>query len=107
MSQNKIISILTTSEDYKSIIKLNSTIYSKLANKYGNIYIINLNNLLFLNKKEKKNRSSTLKSNIKIFKPKNIGLLFYSPNNQWLRTMINVAGTVNFDWVINNFFQEN
>lgn len=39
------------------------------------------------------------------FKPKNTGLLFYSPNNQWLRTMINVAGTTNFDWVIKNFYQ--
>ena len=40
------------------------------------------------------------------FKPKNSGLLFYSPNNQWLRTMINVAGTTNFDWVLNNFYQD-
>ncbi len=40
------------------------------------------------------------------FYPKNSGLLFYSPNNQWLRTMINVAGTTNFDWVIKNFFQD-
>ena len=40
------------------------------------------------------------------FKPKNSGLLFYSPNNQWLRTMINVAGTTNFDWVIKNFFHD-
>ena len=41
-----------------------------------------------------------------LFKPKNVGLLFYSPNNQWLRTMINVAGTTNFDWVIENFFKD-
>jgi sugar (pentulose or hexulose) kinase len=40
------------------------------------------------------------------FKPKNSGLLFYSPNNQWLRTMINVAGTINFDWVVNNFYND-
>ena len=40
------------------------------------------------------------------FKPKNSGLLFYSPNNQWLRTMINVAGTTNFDWVVKNFYKE-
>ena len=53
MSQNKIIGILTTSEDYKSVIKLNSTIYKKLANKFGKIYIINLSNLLFINQKEK------------------------------------------------------
>tara|TARA_B100000029_G_scaffold516756_1_gene633740 strand:- start:7218 stop:8723 length:1506 start_codon:yes stop_codon:yes gene_type:complete len=41
-----------------------------------------------------------------LFKPLNAGLLFYSPNNQWLRTMINVAGTTNFDWVIENFFKD-
>ena len=39
-----------------------------------------------------------------LFKPKNSGLLFFSPNNQWLRTMINVAGTTNFDWVVKNFY---
>ena len=32
--------------------------------------------------------------------------LFYSPNNQWLRTMINVAGTTNLDWIVKNFFKE-
>jgi len=47
-----------------------------------------------------------LVSNKPLFKPKNTGLLFYSPNNQWLRTMINVAGTTNFDWVIENFFKD-
>ena len=41
-----------------------------------------------------------------IFIPKNSGLLFYSPNNQWLRTMINVAGTTNLDWIVKNFFKE-
>jgi len=41
-----------------------------------------------------------------IFFPKNSGLLFYSPNNQWLRTMINVAGTTNLDWIVKNFFKE-
>ena len=71
MSQNKIIGILTTSEDYKSVIKLNSTIYNKLAKKYGKLYIINLNNLLLFNQNKKKNRSSNLNSDIKIFKPKN------------------------------------
>lgn len=39
-----------------------------------------------------------------IFYPKNIGLLFYSPNDTWLKTMINVAGTINLDWGIKNFF---
>ena len=38
------------------------------------------------------------------FYPKNIGLLFYSPNSTWLKTMINVAGTINLDWGIKNFF---
>ena len=39
-----------------------------------------------------------------LFKPKDIGLLFYAPNNTWLKTMINVAGTMNLEWVIKNFF---
>ena len=41
-----------------------------------------------------------------MFKPKDAGLLFYTPNKQWLRTMINVAGTTNFDWVIENFYKD-
>ena len=41
-----------------------------------------------------------------MFKPKNTGLLFYTPNRQWLRTMINVAGTTNFDWVVENFYKD-
>ena len=41
-----------------------------------------------------------------IFKPKNTGLLFYTPNQQWLRTMINIAGTTNFDWVVENFYKD-
>ena len=39
-----------------------------------------------------------------LFIPKDIGLLFYAPNNTWLKTMINVAGTMNLEWVIKNFF---
>ena len=71
MSQNKIIGILTISEDYKSVIKLNSTIYNKLAKKYGKLYIINLSNLLLFGQKKKENRSLNLNSHIKIFKPLN------------------------------------
>ena len=41
-----------------------------------------------------------------IFYPKNIGLLFYSPNKLWLKTMINVAGTINLDWILKNFFNK-
>ena len=43
-------------------------------------------------------------SNKPNFYPRNIGLLFYSPNSTWLKTMINVAGTINLDWAIKNFF---
>ncbi len=35
----------------------------------------------------------------------NAGLFFASTNNTWLETMINVSGTTNIDWVINNFFK--
>ncbi|MDA9749072.1 FGGY family carbohydrate kinase [Pelagibacteraceae bacterium] len=46
-------------------------------------------------------------SNRPIFYPKNIGLLFYSPNKLWLKTMINIAGTINLDWILKNFFKYN
>ena len=42
-----------------------------------------------------------------IFYPKNIGLLFYSPNELWLKTMINVAGTINLDWILKNLLNYN
>ena len=42
-------------------------------------------------------------SKFPIFYPKNIGLLFYSPNELWLKTMINVAGTINLDWILKIF----
>ena len=35
----------------------------------------------------------------------NSGLFFASLNNTWLETKINVAGTTNIDWVINNFYR--
>ena len=34
------------------------------------------------------------------------GLLFASLNNTWLETKINVAGTTNIDWVLDNFFEK-
>ena len=46
-----------------------------------------------------------VKDNSKISN-KNSGLFFSSINNTWLETMINVAGTTNIDWVINNFFKK-
>ncbi len=39
--------------------------------------------------------------------PKNYsGLFFASVEKLWLETMINVAGTTNIDWVINNFYNK-
>ncbi len=46
-----------------------------------------------------------VKSNPKISKD-NSGLFFASLNNTWLETKINVAGTTNFDWIINNFYKK-
>ena len=34
------------------------------------------------------------------------GLFFASLNNTWLETKINVAGTTNIDWVIDNFYKK-
>ncbi len=46
-----------------------------------------------------------IKNNPKI--PRNhSGLFFSSLENTWLETMINVAGSTNIDWVINNFYKK-
>ena len=45
-----------------------------------------------------------VKNNSKIPK-NNSGLFFASLNKQWLETKINVAGTTNIDWVVNNFYK--
>ena len=47
-----------------------------------------------------------VKNNSKISN-NNSGLFFSSLNNTWLETKINVAGTTNIDWVINNFYNLN
>ncbi len=44
-----------------------------------------------------------VKNNSKI-PSNNSGLFFSSVENTWLETMINVAGTSNIDWVINNLY---
>ena len=46
----------------------------------------------------------TVKNNSKL-PNSNSGLFFSSLNNTWLETQINVAGTTNIDWVINNFYK--
>ena len=46
-----------------------------------------------------------VKNNSKI-PSNNSGLFFSSLENTWLETMINVAGTSNIDWVINNFYNK-
>jgi len=35
-----------------------------------------------------------------VFEPADLGLLFTIPGGLWLRTMVNVAGTVNLDWLL-------
>jgi sugar (pentulose or hexulose) kinase len=35
-----------------------------------------------------------------VFDPPDVGLLFTIPGGLWLRTMVNVAGTVNIDWLL-------
>jgi len=35
-----------------------------------------------------------------VFEPPDLGLLFTIPGGLWLRTMVNVAGTVNIDWLL-------
>ena len=37
------------------------------------------------------------------FEPPDVGLLFALPESSWLRTMVNLTGTPNLDWVITQF----
>ncbi len=41
-----------------------------------------------------------------LFEPADLGLLFTLPGNLWLRTMVNVAGTINLDWFLATFCAE-
>ncbi|MBN2470881.1 MAG: carbohydrate kinase, partial [Anaerolineae bacterium] len=43
---------------------------------------------------------------VPIFEPPDLGLLFTLPDNLWMRTMVNVAGTTNLDWFIANFCRD-
>ena len=38
-----------------------------------------------------------------VFEPPDIGLLFCLPESSWLRTMVNLTGTPNLDWAIEQF----
>jgi sugar (pentulose or hexulose) kinase len=41
-----------------------------------------------------------------LFEPADLGLLFTLPGDLWLRTMVNVAGTINLDWFLSTFCAE-
>jgi sugar (pentulose or hexulose) kinase len=36
-----------------------------------------------------------------VFEPKDLGLLFIVPGQRWMKTMVNVAGTIVLDWCLN------
>ncbi len=38
-----------------------------------------------------------------VFEPPDVGLLFYVPGQRWYRALMNVAGTTNLDWFIDQF----
>ncbi len=38
-----------------------------------------------------------------VFEPADVGLLFYVPGRRWYRALMNVAGTTNLDWFIDQF----
>ncbi|MCC7446446.1 MAG: carbohydrate kinase [Anaerolineae bacterium] len=39
-----------------------------------------------------------------VFEPADVGLLFYIPGQRWYRALMNVAGTTNLDWFIDQFY---
>jgi len=68
MTKNKIVGILTTSNDCNSVINLNRKIYHEINNRFKNLYIINLKNLLFIKKGKKVKKIK--QSSINYFEPK-------------------------------------
>ena len=40
------------------------------------------------------------------FEPSGIGFMFLLGGNLWLRSLTNTSGTINLEWFMNNFFQE-
>ena len=36
-----------------------------------------------------------------VFTPRDMGILFTVPGGLWIKTMVNVAGTINLDWALN------
>ena len=68
-THNKIIGILTTNNDYNSLINQNELLYEEIIKKFKYFYIIDLNKLLFFKKSKKK--IFCKKRNIKYFEPKN------------------------------------
>ena len=40
-------------------------------------------------------------SDAPVFTPRDMGILFTVPGDLWIKTMVNVAGTTNFDWGLN------
>ena len=84
MTKNKIVGILTTSNDCNSVINLNKKIYHEINDRFKNLYIINLKNLLFIKKKEKK-VIKIKRSNINYFEPKDSKeLIKFFKKKKWI-----------------------
>ena len=45
-------------------------------------------------------------SDVPVFSPPDLGLLFTLPGETWYRAMVNVAGTLNLDWAIATIMRE-
>ena len=95
MTNSKLITILTTSHDCKSIISLNKKIYQDISIEYKKLYIINLNNLLFF-KKEKKNKTISDNKKIIYFEPKSSKEFLKFCGNKKIVAFIGLGKTFNF-----------
>jgi hypothetical protein len=72
MSKKKIIGIITTFEDYDSILNLNKKLYDQICLEFGTLYIINLKNITIFEKKTYITKKKILNRKIIVFEPKNI-----------------------------------
>ena len=77
MPKKIIIGIITTFEDYDSLLNLNKKLYDEICYEFGELYIINLKNITIFKKKHTLKKKKISNRKIKVFEPKD-GAAFLS-----------------------------
>ena len=61
MPKKIIIGIITTFEDYDSLLNLNKKLYDEICYEFGELYIINLKNITIFKKKHTLKKKENIK----------------------------------------------